>query len=77
MGLVGDADVTITIFHVQGHVVRRLHLGFQPAGIYINRIRAAHWDGRNSIGERVASGVYFYTMRAGDFSAVRKLVILK
>ena len=70
-------DVTLTIYDVRGVVVRRLALGHQPAGFYQNRARAAYWDGRNGLGERVASGLYFYTFRAGDFTTTRKMLIRK
>ena len=72
-----DADVTLTIYAVNGHVVRKLALGHQPAGVYQNRSRAAYWDGKNEFGEPVASGLYFYTLTAGDFSATRKMLIRK
>ena len=71
------ADVTLTIYDIQGHVVRFLDFGHQDAGLYQDRSRAAHWDGRNTHGELVASGVYFYTLTAGDFTATRKMLILK
>ncbi len=71
------SDVTITIYDVRGRVVRVLKLGHQTAGVYQNRSRAAHWDGKNKFGESVASGVYFYTLTAGDFSATRKMLIRK
>ena len=75
--LATDADVTLTIYNVQGDVVRALLLGHRTAGVYESRTRAAYWDGRNQIGEKVASGVYFYTLTAGDFTATRKLLIAK
>ena len=62
------AEVMITIYAANGHAIRRLTLGHQPAGMYQSRSRAAYWDGRNAVGEPVASGVYFYTLTAGDFS---------
>ena len=71
------ADVTLTIYAVNGQMVRRLSLGHQPAGIYQSRSRAAHWDGKNKVGEPVASGLYFYTLTAGDFTATRKMLIRK
>ena len=71
------ADVTLTIYDTKGALVRRLDLGHQPAGYYINRNRAAYWDGRNNSGELVASGVYFYQLRAGDYTAMRRLAIVK
>ena len=72
-----DADVTLTIYAVNGQMVRRLSLGHQPAGMYQSRSRAAYWDGKNTFGEPVASGVYFYTITAGDFTATRKMLIRK
>ena len=71
------ADVTLTIYDIQGRVVRALDLGHQRAGMYHSRSRAAHWDGRNAVGEPVASGLYFYTLKAGDFTATRKMLIRK
>ena len=75
--LAESADVTVIIYSVDGTVVRTLNLGHQTVGIYENRSRAAYWDGRNAVGEPVASGVYFYTLTAGDFSATRKMLIRK
>ena len=71
------ADVSLTIYNVQGVVVRQLALGHKHAGYYIGRDRAAYWDGRNVVGEKVAAGVYFYMLKADDFSATRKLLIVK
>ena len=75
--LAKDAEVTVTISDVSGVVVRELVLGHKPAGVYHSRARAAHWDGRNAFGEKVASGVYFYIFTAGDFTATRKMIIRK
>ena len=71
------ADVTLTIYDAEGAVVRRLDLGHQPAGYYADQSKAAYWDGRNERGESVASGVYFYQLRAGDYTALRRMVIVK
>ncbi|MDE0086828.1 MAG: hypothetical protein OXU23_14005 [Candidatus Poribacteria bacterium] len=75
--LSAPADVTITISAVDGTRVRTLALGHKPMGIYQNRTRAAYWDGKNEIGEQVSSGIYFYTLTAKDFSATRKMLIVK
>ena len=75
--LAKDAEVIVRIYNVSGDVVRELILGHQAAGVYESRGRAAYWDGRNQIGEKVASGLYFYTLTAGDFNATRKMLILK
>ena len=71
------AGVTLTIYAANGQMVRQMPLGHQSAGIYRSRIRAVYWDGRNAIGEPVASGVYFYVLTAGDFTATRKMLIRK
>ena len=71
------AGVTLTIYAANGQVVRQMSLGHQSAGIYQSRMRAVYWDGRNAIGEPVASGFYFYTLTAGDFIATRKMLIRK
>ena len=71
------ADVQITIYDTQGTVVRQLELGYQPAGYYTDRSKAAYWDGRNQFGESVASGVYFYTLTSDKFTATRQMLILK
>ena len=75
--LAKPAEVTLTIYDIRGVVVRELKLGHQAAGVYQSRSRAIHWDGRNAFGEKVATGVYFYTLKAGDFTATRKLLIRK
>ena len=75
--LATDTNVTFTIYDANGVSVRVLDLGHQPAGIYHARNRAAYWDGRNEQGEPVASGLYFYTLSTGDFTATRRLLIQK
>ena len=75
--LANPSEVLITIYDARGIVVRRLDLGHQQEGYYTTRSRAAYWDGRNDVDERVASGLYFYTFIAGDFTTTRKMLILK
>ena len=75
--LAKSSDVKITIYDTRGTLIRRLELGHQPAGYYTNRSRAAYWDGRNSLGERVVSGIYFYQLQANNVSSSRKMLILK
>ena len=70
-------DVTVSIYSVNGALVRTLALGHQAAGVYQSKSQAAYWDGRNELGERIASGVYFYTLTAGDFSATGKMLVRK
>jgi hypothetical protein len=72
-----SSDISITIYDVHGRLVRTLELGSIPAGTYQTKAKAAYWDGTNDIGERVASGIYFYQLKANEFSASRKMVILK
>lgn len=75
--LATDTDVRITIYNTQGVVIRTLQLGQQSAGYYTDRERAAYWDGRNALGEQVASGIYFYQFETDEMSSMRKMVILK
>ena len=75
--LAEDAFVTLTIYDGAGHVVRTLDVGHQVAAVYESRSKAIYWEGRNGLGEQVASGIYFYHLSAGDYSATRKMLILK
>ena len=71
------AEVSISIYAADGRLIRTLVLGHRSVGIYESRSRAAYWDGRNALGEPVASGVYFYTLSAGEFTATRRMLIRK
>ena len=75
--LAESAEVTLTIYDMNGKLVQRLAMGHQAAGMYQSRSRAVYWDGRNQLGESVASGLYFYTLTAGEFTATRRMLILK
>ena len=75
--LAEDAFVTLTIYDGSGRVVRTLDVGHRIAAAYENRSKAIYWDGRNNLGERVASGVYFYNLSAEDYSATRKMLVVK
>ena len=75
--LATDTHVRLTIYNTQGVVIRSLQLGHQSAGYYTGRDRAAYWDGRNALGEQVASGLYFYQLETDEMSLMRKMVILK
>ena len=75
--LAQSAPVTINIYDTKGQLVRTLHIGNKGAGIYVTKDKAAYWDGMDSLGENVGSGIYFYTLQAGDFRATRKMLIVK
>ena len=75
--LASDVPVSIQIYNVQGQLLRALDLGEQKAGSYMSRDSAAYWDGRDRVGQTVASGVYFYALHAGAFQATRRMLILK
>ncbi len=75
--LAQDAPVTISIYNTKGQLLRTLHLGNQNAGIYMAKDKAAYWDGKDDLGQKVASGVYYYTLQVGNFISTRKMVILK
>ena len=72
-----DAEVVIRIYDTKGRIVRTLGMEFQPFGYYASRDKAAYWNGKTDIGEKVSSGTYFYQIQAGDYTETRKLVILK
>ena len=73
--LAEPAEVTLRIYTIKGELVRTLALGHQPAGIYQTQTRAAYWDGKNALGEPVASGIYFYTLTSSEFTSTRKMLI--
>ena len=72
-----DANVAIHIYDMHAQRIRVLDLGHRKAGVYLSKHSAVHWDGRNQTGEAVASGVYFYRLQAGGFTALRRMLVLK
>jgi hypothetical protein len=76
-GLPKDVKVTIRIYNASGRLIRSLDLGQKQAGFYTSKDRAAYWDGRNDYGERLSSGIHFYTIQAGEYTATRKMLLLK
>jgi hypothetical protein len=70
-------EVTIKIYNTTGEIIRELDLGHKSAGLYVSKDRAAYWDGKNKFGMPVSSGVYFYSIQSENFSAVKKLIVLK
>ena len=75
--LATDSPVTVSIYNQKSQLIRTINLGEKRAGNYITKDKAAYWDGRNDFGERVSSGVYFYTFRAGEFKATRRMLVVK
>ena len=75
--LASGTEVQIQIYDAKGTLIRELKLGYQPEGYYTEQNQAAYWDGRNALGERVASGIYFYQLRTNEISALRKMLIVK
>ena len=76
-GLAEDVDVTITIYSVSGELIRILDLGHKPAGFYTTKSKADYWDGKNEAGEQVSSGIYFCNIKAGEYTATRKMIARK
>jgi hypothetical protein len=72
-----EVAVDISIYDTSGRLVRTLALGNKPPGYYIGKDKAAYWDGKNESGEAVSSGVYFYTVQAGDFTITKKMIVLR
>ena len=75
--LQSPARVRLGIYDVRGALVRSFDLGHRPAGRYLTGASAVHWDGRDQLGEPVASGVYLYRLQAGPFSQARKMLVVK
>ena len=75
--LAQKASVSISICDTKGQLIRIIALGEQNAGIHVTKDRTAYWNGRDSLGEKVSSGLYFYTLQAGEFRATRKMVIIR
>ena len=72
-----DAEVIVKVYSINGQLIRTLDLGRKPAGFYMSKERAAHWDGRNEAGESVSSDIYFYQIQAGNFTTTRKMIVVK
>lgn len=75
--LASEENVAITIYDIQGRLVKTFNLGIRPAGTYARKDKAVHWDGTNTSGEKVSSGIYYYVMQAGSFRQARKMIVLK
>ncbi len=73
--LAEGSEMTICIYATTGEIVRQLDVGYRAGGRYADRNSAAYWDGRNELGERIASGVYFYSIKAGEFYTTRKMTV--
>jgi hypothetical protein len=71
------SKVVVSIYDVSGRLIRKLDLGHKEVGMYVTKEKSAYWDGRNEVGEKVSSGVYFYQIQSGKFSKVMKLVVIK
>lgn len=70
-----SSQVTVEIYNIIGQLVRTLDEGYQVAGFYLSKDKAAYWDGNDDHGIMVASGVYFYYLKAGDSEGIRKMAV--
>ena len=70
-------DVNVIIYNLSGQMVRRLELGSKMPGRYVDKSKAAYWDGTNEIGEQVSSGIYFYQLQTGRESSVKKMIVVR
>ena len=67
-----SAQVELDVFDLLGRKVKTLLSDVRPIGAY-----AVDWDGSSDTGMKSASGIYFYRIRAGEFTATKKMVFLK
>ena len=72
-----DSSVIVRIYNLKGQPIRTLELGQKEAGTYLTKDKAVYWDGRDNVGEKVASGMYFYMLKAGEFTSIRRMVIIE
>ncbi len=75
--LAQDSNVIIRIYNIKGELIRTINLGEKNAGVYTSRNKTAHWNGRTQTGEGAASGIYYYTIQTSNFTATRKMVLVK
>jgi hypothetical protein len=75
--LANPSKVNIRIYNATGRLVKSIPLGYKQAGMYVEKSKAAYWDGRNDVGEKVSSGIYFYELRTENFRDIRKMIVLK
>ena len=66
-----------TVSGTNGRIVKTMSLGRMGAGYYESKTKAAYWDGKSDAGEPVSAGVYFCHLKAGDYSAVRRMVVVR
>lgn len=75
--LTKSSEVTLNIYNSKGELVRKLELGYKPAGYYTDSTKAAFWDGRNMLGEKITSGIYFYQLETGDHTSTKRMIMIK
>ncbi|MBC8456784.1 MAG: S8 family peptidase [Deltaproteobacteria bacterium] len=72
-----SGTITIQIYNQQGVIVRILQLGRLSAGDYLDKRAAVYWNGLSQQGEFLPSGVYFYTIKTGKFTATRRMLMVR
>ena len=75
--LAQSSTVTARIYDSLGNQIRVIELGYLRAGNYTESNKSIYWDGKNKNGEQVSSGIYFYEISAGNYTEVRKMVVLQ
>ena len=70
-------EVVVSIYNLNGSLIRQIQFGQLPAGKYLTKDKAAYWDGRNQIGERVSNGLYFYQLQTRTFQQTKKLIVIQ
>ena len=72
-----DGNASVTIYDINGTIIRLLPIGYVLAGNYLGPDKAIYWNGKTDAGEYVSSGTYFYQIKLVDYTETRKMIIVK
>jgi hypothetical protein len=71
------SEIMLKIYSSEGRLVKVMNLGYKEAGVYITKDRSVYWDGTNESGEKVSSGVYYYSIQTKNYTSVCKMIVIR